>query len=122
MSRTIPRAYVTAAWSKNRVDAEDQARKYCSELVKAGYLPLCPVLAFSGIISEEDADGEKKEGRCQKIFCGGQDFLLFAVRRSMKMLRLIFLLPSIPRLFRLLWNVYWSAEYNYGRNGKEVIF
>ena len=45
MSRTIPRAYVTAAWSKNRVDAEDQARKYCSELVKAGYLPLCPVLA-----------------------------------------------------------------------------
>ena len=60
MSRTIPRAYVTAAWSKNRVDAEDQARKYCSELVKAGYLPLCPVLAFSGIISEDDPDGEKK--------------------------------------------------------------
>ena len=29
MSRTIPRAYVTAAWNKNRVDAEDQARKYC---------------------------------------------------------------------------------------------
>ena len=28
MSRTIPRAYVTAAWSKNRVDAEDEARKY----------------------------------------------------------------------------------------------
>lgn len=60
MSRTIPRAYVTAAWSKNRVDAEDQARKYCSELVKAGYLPLCPVLAFSGIIAEDDPDGEKK--------------------------------------------------------------
>ena len=54
MSRTIPRAYVTAAWPKNRVDAEDQARKYCGELVKAGYLPLCPVLAFSGIISEDD--------------------------------------------------------------------
>lgn len=50
MSRTIPRAYVTAAWPKNRVDAEDLARKYCGELVKAGYLPLCPVLAFSGII------------------------------------------------------------------------
>ena len=60
MSRTIPRAYVTAAWSKNRVDAEDQARKYCAELVNAGYLPLCPVLAFSGIISEDDPDGEKK--------------------------------------------------------------
>lgn len=37
MSRTIPRAYVTAAWSKNRVEAEDEARKYCAELVKAGW-------------------------------------------------------------------------------------
>ena len=63
MSRTIPRAYVTAAWSKTKVDAEDQARKYCSELVKAGYLPLCPVLAFSGIIAEDDPDGENgKQG------------------------------------------------------------
>ncbi len=60
MSRTIPRAYVTAAWSKNRVDAESEARKYCKELVKAGYLPLCPVLAFSGIISDKDPDAEKK--------------------------------------------------------------
>lgn len=60
MSRTIPRAYVTAAWSKNRVNAEDEAKKYCRELVKAGYLPLCPVLAFSGVISEEDPDAEKK--------------------------------------------------------------
>ena len=60
MSRTIPRAYVTAAWSKNRVEAEDEARKYCAELVKAGYLPLCPILAFSGIISEKDPDGDKK--------------------------------------------------------------
>ena len=60
MSRTIPRAYVTAAWSKNPVEAVDQAKKYCSELVKAGYLPLCPVLVFNGIISEDDPDGEKK--------------------------------------------------------------
>ena len=60
MSRTIPRAYVTAAWSKNKVEAEDEARKYCRELVRAGYLPLCPILAFSGIISEEDPDAEKK--------------------------------------------------------------
>lgn len=60
MSRTIPRAYVTAAWSKNPVEAVDQAKKYCSELVKAGYLPLCPALAFNGIISEDDPDGEKK--------------------------------------------------------------
>ena len=31
MSRTIPRAYVTAAWSKNRVDTRDEARKYCMD-------------------------------------------------------------------------------------------
>ena len=60
MSRTIPRAYVTAAWSKNPVEAEDEAKKYCRELVKAGYLPLCPVLALNGVISEEDPDAEKK--------------------------------------------------------------
>ena len=60
MSRTIPRAYVIAAWSKNPVEAIDQAKKYCGELVKAGYLPLCPVLAFSGVIAEDDPDGEKK--------------------------------------------------------------
>lgn len=79
MSRTIPRAYVTAAWSKNPVEAVDQARKYCGELVKAGYLPLCPVLAFNGIIDENDPDGEKKRRemsvdmiRCSRILvvCG----------------------------------------------------
>ena len=79
MSRTIPRAYVTAAWSKNPVEAVDQAKKYCGELVKAGYLPLCPVLAFNGIISEDDPDGEKKRRemsvdliRCSRVFvtCG----------------------------------------------------
>ncbi len=60
MSRTIPRAYVTAAWSKNPVEAVDEARKYCRELVTAGYLPLCPVLAFNGIIKEDDPDAQKK--------------------------------------------------------------
>lgn len=58
--RTIPRAYVTAAWNENEVVAKDEAKRYCRELVKAGYLPLCPVLAFDGIISKDDADGEKK--------------------------------------------------------------
>ena len=79
MSRTIPRAYVTAAWSKNPVEAADQAKKYCGELVKAGYLPLCPVLAFNGIISEDDPDREKKRRemsedllRCSRVLvaCG----------------------------------------------------
>lgn len=64
MSRTIPRAYVTAAWSTNPVEAEDEAKKYCRELVKAGYLPLCPVLAFNGVISDEDPDAEK----CRRIY------------------------------------------------------
>ena len=51
MSRTIPRAYVTAAWNKNPVVAKEDAKKYCQELVKEGYLPLCPILAFDGIFS-----------------------------------------------------------------------
>ena len=36
MSRTIPRAYVTAAWNKNPVVAKEDAKKYCQELVKEG--------------------------------------------------------------------------------------
>ena len=59
MSRTIPRAYVTAAWNKNPVVAKEEAEKYCSELIKEGYLPLCPVLAFDGIFSPEDTDSHK---------------------------------------------------------------
>lgn len=34
MSRTIPRAYVTAAWNKNSIIAQAEAKKYCRELVK----------------------------------------------------------------------------------------
>ena len=47
MSRTLPRAYVTAAWSKNRFEAEEEARKYCQVLAENGYIPICPVLASS---------------------------------------------------------------------------
>ena len=36
MSRTIPRAYVTAAWNKNPVVAKEDAKKYCQELVRQG--------------------------------------------------------------------------------------
>ena len=61
MGRTIPRAYVTANWIKNTTHAEKEARAYCRELVNAGYLPLCPVLAFSGVISDLDPDGEQKK-------------------------------------------------------------
>ena len=39
MSRTMSKAYVSAAWSKNRVDAEEQARVYCRELVAKRKLP-----------------------------------------------------------------------------------
>lgn len=59
MSRTIPRAYVTPAWNKNPVVAKEETKKYCSELIKEGYLPLCPVLAFDGIFSTEDTDSHK---------------------------------------------------------------
>lgn len=60
MSRTIPRAYVTAVWSKNRTIAEDEAKKYCNELVKAGFMPVCPVLSFSGIFDPGDPDAAKR--------------------------------------------------------------
>ena len=60
MSRTIPRAYVTAALDKNPVVAKEEARKYCSELIREGYLPLCPVLAFDGIFSTEDTESHKR--------------------------------------------------------------
>lgn len=59
MSRTIPRAYVTAAWSKNRFEAEEEARKYCQVLVESGYLPICPVLAFSGIFDDDNSNSHK---------------------------------------------------------------
>jgi len=60
MSRTIPRAYVTAVWSENPLLAKEQAQNYCSALVKEGYLPLCPILAFDGIFSDEDTDAHKR--------------------------------------------------------------
>ena len=60
MSRTVPRAYVTAAWNKNPVVAKEEAKKYCSELIREGYLPLCPVIAFDGIFSSEDMDTHKR--------------------------------------------------------------
>ena len=59
MSRTIPRAYVTAAWSRKRNEAEEEARRYCQILVDNGYCPICPVLAFSGIFDEENPDSHK---------------------------------------------------------------
>ena len=59
MSRTIPRAYVTAAWSKNRLEAEEEARRYSRILVDMGYCPICPVLAFSGIFDCENPDVHK---------------------------------------------------------------
>ena len=61
MSRTIPRAYVTAAWNKNSIIAQAEAKKYCRELVKEGYLPLCPILVFDGFFSLDDMDSHKRK-------------------------------------------------------------
>ena len=68
MSRTIPRAYVTAAWNKNPVVAKEDAKKYCQELVKEGYLPLCPILAFDGIFSAEDTEAHTSERPYKRPF------------------------------------------------------
>lgn len=67
MSRTIPKAFVTAAWSKNKVEAEDMARKYCHEIVEKGFIPVCPVLNFSGVFDENDADSDKKRREMSDI-------------------------------------------------------
>ena len=101
MSRTIPRAYVTAAWSKNPIEAIDQAKKYCGELVKAGYLPLCPVLAFSGVIAEDDPDGEKKRREMSQDLLKRARFLVVcgkkindAVREDISIAKLSKVIPT----------------------------
>lgn len=60
MSRTIPRAYVTAAWNSNPVLAREEALKYSNALAKEGYLPLCPILVFDGIFGEDSPEAHKK--------------------------------------------------------------
>lgn len=63
MSRTVPRAYVTAAWNENPVLAREEAQNYCRALVREGYLPICPVLAFEGVFTPdmEDAHRTRRE-------------------------------------------------------------
>ena len=66
--------------------------------MKAGYLPLCPVLAFSGIIGEDDPDGEKKRREMSEDLLKRARFLVVCgERRSMMMSGLTYLLPSVPR-------------------------
>ena len=81
MSRTIPRAYVTAAWNKNGGYAREDAREYCRLLVNAGYMPICPILSFGGVFDEEDPDAAKKyREMCEDelkrarflVICGGE--------------------------------------------------
>lgn len=80
MSRTIPRAYVTAAWSRNPTVAREEARRYCSELTREGYLPLCPVLAFDGIFSEEDSDAHKRRREMSEDLLRRARFLVICGR------------------------------------------
>lgn len=82
MSRTIPRAYVTAAWSRNQTVAREEARRYCSELTKEGYLPLCPVLAFDGIYSEEDSDAHKRRREMSEDLLRRARFLVICGSRQ----------------------------------------
>lgn len=67
MSRTIPKAYVTAAWSKNPVEAVDQAQKYCRRVAELGKIPVCPILAFNGVFDESDIDSDKKRKEMSEI-------------------------------------------------------
>ena len=81
MSRTLPRAYVTAAWSKNRFEAEEEARKYCQVLADNGYIPICPVLAFSGIFTEENPDAHKLQKEMEEDLLRRARFLVVCGNR-----------------------------------------
>lgn len=67
MSRTIGKTYVTAAWSKNPVEAKDQAKKYCREVVRLGRIPICPILVFDGVFDENDMDSDKKRKEMSEL-------------------------------------------------------
>ncbi|MEE1256391.1 MAG: hypothetical protein UHN47_07760 [Lachnospiraceae bacterium] len=57
MSR--PLAYVTAAWSDDAIEAKDVAIKYCRDLYKEGYSPICPLLFQSDFLDDGDAQEHK---------------------------------------------------------------
>ena len=69
MSRTLPRAYVTAAWSKNRFEAEEEARKYCQ------------VLAFSGVFTDENPDAHKMQKEMEEDLLRRARFLVVCGNR-----------------------------------------
>ncbi len=54
-----PWAYVTSAWSTDRVKAKRSAKRYCRKLYEAGYTPICPLLTFPEIIDISNADEYK---------------------------------------------------------------
>ena len=76
MSRTIPRAYVNAAWNKNPVVSKEDAKKYCQELLKEGYLPFCQILAFDGIFSAKDTETHKRFKEMSEDFLRRARFLV----------------------------------------------
>lgn len=54
-----PWAYVTSAWSTDRVKAKRSAKRYCRKLYEAGYTPICPLLYLPDIIDISNADEYK---------------------------------------------------------------
>ncbi len=54
-----PWAYVTSAWSPDRVKAKRSAKRYCRKLYEAGYTPICPLLSIPEIIDISNADEYK---------------------------------------------------------------
>lgn len=88
MSRTIPRAYVTAAWNKNPVVAKEDTKKYCQELVKVIFLYVQSLLlmeSFQLKIRKLIRDSR----RCLRIYFVEPDSLLSVVISRMRKLRMI---------------------------------
>ena len=48
-----PLAYITAAWSGNKLKDFKQAVKYCREVYDAGFSPICPMLHTCMFLNDE---------------------------------------------------------------------
>ena len=62
--------------------AKEEAKKYCSELIREGYLPLCPLLAFDGIFSMEDTDAHKRKKEMSEDLLRRARFLVICGNRQ----------------------------------------
>ena len=54
-----PWAYVSSAWSSNKMQAKKVAKRYCRQLYNAGYTPICSLLTLQETLDLTVADERK---------------------------------------------------------------